>query len=130
MTVVPTASKFHIPHSSEPAAPAAHAGAGYAAEAGPVRAADVGVAGLPPLVPDPAAHGEPFPLTPTQQALWVGRADAVELGNVGCYGYFEWERDELDVARYRRAWERLVEHHPGLRTVVRPDGSQNLGGCG
>ncbi|MGJ5753610.1 amino acid adenylation domain-containing protein [Streptomyces puniciscabiei] len=80
--------------------------------------------GLPPLVPDPGAAGEPFPLTPTQQALWVGRADAVELGNVGCYGYFEWERDELDLSRYRRAWERLVEHHPGLRTVVRPDGSQ------
>jgi pyochelin synthetase len=79
---------------------------------------------LPPLVPDPAAIGEPFPLTPTQQALWVGRADAVELGNIGCYGYFEWERSNLDVARYRRAWERLVEHHPGLRTVVRPDGTQ------
>ncbi|MGW2731421.1 serine hydroxymethyltransferase [Streptomyces sp. NPDC001494] len=79
---------------------------------------------LPPLVPDPDAAGEPFPLTPTQQALWVGRADAVELGNVGCYGYFEWERAELDLPRYRRAWERLVEHHPGLRTVVRPDGTQ------
>ncbi|MEU6466921.1 amino acid adenylation domain-containing protein, partial [Streptomyces sp. NPDC046976] len=83
-----------------------------------------GTAGLPPLVPDPGAAGEPFPLTPTQQALWVGRADAVELGGIGCYGYFEWERPELDLPRYRRAWERLVAHHPGLRTVVRPDGTQ------
>lgn len=79
---------------------------------------------LPPLVPEPDAVGEPFPLTPTQQALWVGRADAVELGEVGCYGYFEWERAGLDLTRYRRAWERLVAHHPGLRTVVRPDGTQ------
>ncbi|MFH7339629.1 serine hydroxymethyltransferase [Streptomyces sp. KHY 26] len=89
-------------------------------------AAGGGTAGLPPLVPDPDAAGEPFPLTPTQQALWVGRADAVELGNVGCYGYFEWERDELDLDRYRRVWERLVEHHPGLRTVVGPDGTQSV----
>ncbi|OIK27016.1 non-ribosomal peptide synthetase [Streptomyces malaysiense] len=89
-----------------------------AAEAGDEAAA------LPPLVPEPDAAGEPFPLTPTQQALWVGRADAVELGGIGCYGYFEWERPELDLPRYRRAWERLVAHHPGLRTVVRPDGTQ------
>ncbi|MET8078092.1 amino acid adenylation domain-containing protein [Streptomyces sp. NPDC005303] len=81
---------------------------------------------LPPLVPEPDDAGEPFPLTPTQQALWVGRADAVDLGDIGCYGYFEWERPELDLARYRRAWERLVAHHPGLRTVVRPDGTQHV----
>lgn len=81
-------------------------------------------AGLPALRPNPGAAAQPFPLTPTQQALWVGRADAIELGDVGCYGYFEWERGDLDLNRYRRAWERLVEYHPGLRTVVRPDGTQ------
>ncbi|MFJ3641332.1 amino acid adenylation domain-containing protein [Streptomyces sp. NPDC090108] len=85
-----------------------------------------GTPALPPLVPEPDAAGKPFPLTPTQQALWVGRADAVDLGDIGCYGYFEWERPELDLARYRRAWDRLVAHHPGLRTVVRPDGTQHV----
>lgn len=66
----------------------------------------------------------PFPMTPTQQALWIGRGEAVDLGNVGCYGYFEWERPTLDLDRYRAAWRRVVDHHPALRTVARPDGTQ------
>lgn len=78
----------------------------------------------PRLQADAASANSPFPLTPTQQALWIGRSDAVELGNIGCYGYFEWERAELDVDRYRTAWQRLVQRHSALRTVVREDGTQ------
>ncbi|MGK5559456.1 hypothetical protein ACSNOI_48495, partial [Actinomadura kijaniata] len=45
--------------------------------------------GLAAIVPDPGARFEPFPLTESQQALWIGRGGLVELGNVGCHGYFE-----------------------------------------
>ena len=79
---------------------------------------------LPTLQPDPASAAEPFPLSPTQQALWIGRGDAVEFGNIGCYGYFEWERPELDLDRYRTAWQRVVDRHAALRTIVRSDGVQ------
>ncbi|WP_409492244.1 amino acid adenylation domain-containing protein [Amycolatopsis sp. cmx-11-12] len=75
--------------------------------------------------PDPAARHEPFPLNDSQQALWVGRGDAVELGNVGCHGYFEWQGD-LDVARFETAWRLVVERHAALRTVVGRDGTQRV----
>ncbi|AGM07923.1 amino acid adenylation domain-containing protein [Amycolatopsis keratiniphila] len=83
-------------------------------------------AALPALVPDPARAHEPFPLTDTQHAYWIGRGDAVELGGVGCHGYFEWESTDLDVDRFRHAWWRLVERHSALRTIIRPDGTQEV----
>ncbi|MFF7300005.1 amino acid adenylation domain-containing protein [Streptomyces sp. NPDC008265] len=82
--------------------------------------------GLPAIVPDPAARFEPFPLTESQQALWIGRGGLVELGNVGCHGYFEWESEKLDVPRFDSAWRRLVERHDALRTRVLPDGTQQV----
>jgi len=77
-------------------------------------------------LPDPVSAANPFPMTPTQQALWIGRGQAVEYGDIGCYGYFEWERSELDVERYRTAWRRVVQQHPALRTVARSDGTQRV----
>ncbi|SNQ52017.1 conserved hypothetical protein [Frankia canadensis] len=82
--------------------------------------------GLPAIVPDPDRRFEPFPLTESQQALWIGRGGLVELGNVGCHGYFEWQSPDLDVARFERAWLRLVERHDALRTVILPDGTQQV----
>ncbi|MGK5636830.1 amino acid adenylation domain-containing protein [Streptomyces sp. URMC 126] len=82
--------------------------------------------GLAAIVPDPGARFEPFPLTESQQALWIGRGGLVELGNVGCHGYFEWENENLDVPRFEAAWHRLVERHDALRTRVLPDGTQQV----
>jgi yersiniabactin nonribosomal peptide synthetase len=82
--------------------------------------------GVPAVTPDPARRFEPFPLNDSQQALWIGRGDAVELGNVGCHGYFEWESPLLDVERFGHAWQRLVDRHDALRTVIRPDGVQQV----
>ncbi|MGW0927309.1 amino acid adenylation domain-containing protein [Streptomyces sp. NPDC002644] len=82
--------------------------------------------GLPAIVPDPDARFEPFPLTESQQALWIGRGGLVDLGNVGCHGYFEWESESLDVLRFEAAWRRLVERHDALRTRVLPDGTQQV----
>ncbi|WP_030606510.1 non-ribosomal peptide synthetase [Streptomyces sclerotialus] len=82
--------------------------------------------GLPAIVPDPDRRFAPFPLTESQQALWIGRGGLVELGNVGCHGYFEWESEQLDVPRFTRAWHRLVERHDALRTRILPDGTQQV----
>ncbi|WP_283138047.1 non-ribosomal peptide synthetase [Rhizohabitans arisaemae] len=82
--------------------------------------------GMSAIEPDPANRFTPFPLTECQQALWVGRGDAVDLGNVGCHGYFEWESDHLDVERFKTAWRRLVERHDALRTIIRPDALQQV----
>ncbi|MFE2562682.1 amino acid adenylation domain-containing protein [Streptomyces mirabilis] len=83
-------------------------------------------AGLPPVEPDPAARYEPFPLNDGQQAMWIGRGSLVDLGNVGCHGYFEWESDDLDLGAFERAWQSLVERHDALRTVVLADGTQQV----
>ena len=85
-----------------------------------------GFGGIPQIEPDPANRHRPFPLTDSQQALWIGRGDAVALGNVGCHGYFEWESAELEPERFGRAWRRLVERHDSLRTVIRSDGTQQV----
>ncbi|MFI9627252.1 amino acid adenylation domain-containing protein [Streptomyces sp. NPDC052042] len=82
--------------------------------------------GLAAIVPDPSARFDPFPLTESQQALWIGRGGLVDLGNVGCHGYFEWDSEQLDVARFEAAWRRLVERHDALRTRVLPDGTQRV----
>ena len=82
--------------------------------------------GIRAIVPDPSQRLRPFPLTDSQQALWIGRGDAVELGNVGCHGYFEWDSPDLDLDRFEAAWRRLVERHDALRTVIRPDGTQQI----
>ncbi|MFC7648969.1 condensation domain-containing protein [Streptosporangium lutulentum] len=82
--------------------------------------------GMSAIEPDPENRFQPFPLTECQQALWVGRGDAVDLGNVGCHGYFEWESDHLDVERFKTAWRKLVLRHDALRTVIRPDALQQV----
>lgn len=79
---------------------------------------------LPAILPDRAARFEPFDLNESQQALWIGRGTDVELGGVGCHGYFEWHNDDFDLDRFRRAWVALVDRHDMLRCFVRPDGQQ------
>ena len=81
---------------------------------------------LPAVVPDPARRHEPFPLTDVQQAYWVGRTGAFELGEVGTHIYMEIDTHEVDIARMERAWQRLVDRHDMLRAVVDPDGQQRI----
>ena len=54
---------------------------------------------LPTLELHPDAHHEPFPLTDIQQAYWLGRSQAFELGNVATHGYREIETVGLSVAQ-------------------------------
>lgn len=85
-----------------------------------------GFADLPAIEPDPSARFEPFPLTVGQQSQWIGRGSHIELGDVGCHGYFEWESDDLDIDRFARAWRALVEHHDALRTRFLRNGTQQV----
>ncbi len=79
-----------------------------------------------PLVPDPEARFEPFPLTEVQAAYWVGRREAFALGGVAAHSYLEVERDEIDLDRLEAAWRRLIERHDMLRMVVSADGLQRI----
>jgi pyochelin synthetase len=84
------------------------------------------VAPLPSIKPDPKNNYLPFPLTDIQQAYWVGRKGDFELGNIATHVYTEIEGEELDLERFERAWQRLVERHDMLRAVILPDGRQQI----
>ncbi len=81
---------------------------------------------LPAIVADPANASEPFPLTKIQEAYWIGRSSGLELGNVGAHAYLELEAGPLDRERLEGAWQRVIERHGMLRTVVLADGRQQL----
>ncbi|MEU6309521.1 amino acid adenylation domain-containing protein [Streptomyces sp. NPDC047014] len=76
------------------------------------------------LLPARADSAASFPMTETQQALMIGRGEAVELGGIGCYGYFEWERAGLDPERFATAWRKVVARHDMLRAIGGTDGTQ------
>jgi amino acid adenylation domain-containing protein len=81
---------------------------------------------LPAIPVDPAHRHDPFPLTDIQHAYWIGRTGGLELGDVGCHGYQEWDVDGLDVGRLEKALDRLVQRHDMLRAVVTGDGRQRV----
>ncbi|MFE0009122.1 hypothetical protein, partial [Streptomyces erythrochromogenes] len=74
------------------------------------------------LLPARADSAASFPMTETQQALMIGRGEAVEMGGIGCYGYFEWERADLDPERFATAWRKVVARHDMLRAIGSTDG--------
>lgn len=69
---------------------------------------------------------DPFPLTDMQQAYWLGRASAYDLGGVSLHGYVEIEAEDLDVDRLERAIQLLVDRHEMLRAILLPDGQQRV----
>lgn len=77
---------------------------------------------LPQIVPVPEQRHLSFPLTDIQQAYWVGRSGVYSLGNVATHCYFEIEGTDLNLERINRAWQRLIDHHEMMRTVIMPDG--------
>jgi amino acid adenylation domain-containing protein len=81
---------------------------------------------LPTIQPNPQERYEPFPLNDVQQAYWIGRSDALDLGNVSCHGYMEFESKNIDLPRLVQVWRRLVARHDMLRAVILPDGRQHI----
>ncbi|GLQ87907.1 non-ribosomal peptide synthetase [Dyella flagellata] len=69
---------------------------------------------------------QPFPLTDTQEAYWVGRQAAFELGGTSLHSYRESELEDLDLSRLNDAWMQLVQRHAALRTVVTESGTQRI----
>jgi amino acid adenylation domain-containing protein len=81
---------------------------------------------LPTIVPNPQQLYQPFPLTDIQQAYWLGRNEAFELGNIAAHGYLELDCHHLDLTRLNLAWQQLILRHDMLRAVILPDGQQQI----
>ncbi|MEU6960440.1 amino acid adenylation domain-containing protein [Streptomyces chrestomyceticus] len=81
----------------------------------------------PPAAPPSAAAGrEPFPLTPVQQAYWIGRGDDRSLGGVGCHAYLEIDAADVHPGRLEQAVRALTRRHPMLRARCDDDGTQRV----
>ncbi|MEO1637168.1 MAG: amino acid adenylation domain-containing protein, partial [Cyanobacteria bacterium J06631_9] len=78
------------------------------------------------IVPEPVNRHQPFPLTDIQRAYWVGRSQAFELGNIGTHGYREIDVQGLSVNQVEQALNTLINRHDMLRSVVNPDGQQQI----
>jgi len=80
----------------------------------------------PVITPDKEGRHQPFPLTDIQQAYWIGRTETFELGGVATHIYAEIESVNLDLERFSKAWQQLIDRHEMLRAIVRPDGQQQI----
>jgi amino acid adenylation domain-containing protein len=78
------------------------------------------------IVPGKENKYEPFDLTNVQYAYWVGRRGVLELGNVSCHFYFEVDNDNLDIERFNRALQLLIQRHDMLRAVILPEAKQKI----
>ncbi len=78
------------------------------------------------LVPAPVSRHLPFPLSEIQQAYLLGRLVPTGGGSVGCHFYSEIDSIDLDIGCLAAAWRELVVRHEALRTVVLPDGRQQV----
>ncbi|MEU3550310.1 amino acid adenylation domain-containing protein [Streptomyces longwoodensis] len=78
----------------------------------------------------PAADAQdgsaPFPLTPVQQAYWIGRADGQSLGGNGCHAYIEFDGRDVRADRLEGAVRALVSRHGMLRARFLDDGTQQV----
>jgi len=74
----------------------------------------------------PQARFQPFPLNDIQQAYWVGRDQAFELGNVAAHIYAEYDWPAVDIARLNESWQQLIRRHEMLRAVILPSGYQQI----
>ncbi len=81
---------------------------------------------LPPLNPEDYAHhaGQPFALTPVQQAYWIGQQTGLS-DSVPAQAYLELRyTPALSLPRLQEALQHLIIRHPMLRMTLRADGRQ------
>ncbi len=81
---------------------------------------------LPTITPNIQERYHPFSLNPIQEAYWLGRSDAFEMGNVACHFYAEHESTILDIPRLSLAWQKIVARHDMLRAVITSSGEQKI----
>jgi len=78
------------------------------------------------IKPDPDNRYQPFPLTDIQQAYWAGSLGHFELGGYSVHSYTEVDSANLDVRCLNQAWQKMINRHEMLRTIILPDGQQQI----
>lgn len=81
---------------------------------------------LPAIAEDLENLHTPFPLTEMQEAQWLGRIEAFNTSGVAAHLYFEVENYNLCPLTISKAWQKLIERHDMLRTIILEDGTQKI----
>ncbi len=68
---------------------------------------------------------EPFSITDIQLAYLTGRDNDFVMGGVGTHVYLEFS-SKLDLNRLNNSICKVIDRHPGLRSVFLPDGRQRI----
>ncbi|MCC3312333.1 type I polyketide synthase [Nocardia africana] len=68
----------------------------------------------------------PFPLTPLQQAYWVGQQHGYALSYDSAHNYVDFRLRGIDPGAVEQAVRRQVERQPMLRAIFLPDGTQQV----
>jgi len=90
------------------------------------RGHDAGAREAAVIQADPENLHQPFPLTGIQQAYWLGRNSAFELGNVATQGYVEHDIADYNHPRMADALHRIIDRHDMLRAVIGDNGEQRI----
>jgi len=80
----------------------------------------------PTIIPAPEDRHSPFPLTDVQEAYWIGRKLAFEMGSVSTHSYWEIEALDFDLERFNLTLNHLIERHEMLRAIFLPNGFQKI----
>ena len=81
---------------------------------------------FPEIVHNEKERYEPFPLNNLQQAYLLGRSTAFEMGNIPSVAYLEIVCKNLDIVRFKNAWQKLIQRHEILRSIVHNDYTQQI----
>ncbi|MDO4685852.1 MAG: condensation domain-containing protein [Corynebacterium sp.] len=71
-----------------------------------------------------ATPGEPFPLTPLQQAYWIGAQGGWIHSHGSAHFYVDYFDQTCTGENFAQALKLLIHHQPMLRAKILPDGTQ------
>ncbi len=69
---------------------------------------------------------EPFPLTDVQSAYLLGRNNLFEYGGVACHVYLSIRYKELEPAKVRSIWNKLIAKYDMLHAIIDESGFQQV----
>lgn len=68
----------------------------------------------------------PFTLTDIQRAYWIGENSSVVQNNMSTQIYYELESDRIDIQKFCRVINVLIQRHDMLRAVISESGQQAI----
>ena len=69
---------------------------------------------------------ELFPLTDIQSAYLAGSKNEYYLGGVNCHTYLEFKVVDIDVGKFQKAWNKVIDKNDMLRAIINKEANQRI----